>query len=147
MVTLATIDEYPDREVIIFDGQCNFCRKQVERLRWWAPNRLAYISLHDPRVAERYPDLTHDALMKEMYLIDSEGNRHGGSYAVRYLTRKSPRMWIFAPLMHLPYSMWFWCWLYALVAKYRYRIAGKSNDCDSDACEIHFHLQTMTLNF
>ena len=106
MVTLATIDEYPDREVIIFDGQCNFCRKQVERLRWWAPNRLAYISLHDPRVAERYPDLTHDALMKEMYLIDSEGNRHGGAYAVRYLTRKSPRMWIFAPLMYLLSVPW-----------------------------------------
>lgn len=135
---LASIEEFPDRDVVIFDGDCNFCRKQVRRLQRWAPKRLAFISLHDPRVKQLYPDLEHEALMKEMYLIDGEGNRYAGAAAVKYLSRNAPRLWIFAPLFHIPFSMPVWKWCYGLVAKYRYRIAGKANDCDDGACEIHY---------
>ena len=50
-------------DVVIYDGHCSFCRGQVERVnRWDTPGRLAYLSLHDPEVARRYPDLDHDAL-------------------------------------------------------------------------------------
>ena len=138
MATLANIDQHPDRDVVIFDGDCNFCRKQVRRLQGWAPGRLDFISLHDPRVATLYPDLEHDALMKEMYLIDGSGNRYAGANAVKYLSRKAPRLWIFAPLFHIPFSMPFWNWCYSLVAKYRYRIAGRSSDCEDGACKIHY---------
>ena len=134
---LATVDDFPDREVLIYDGDCNFCTKNVGRLQSWAPDRLAFISLHDPRVTEKYPDLTHDALMREMYLIDADGNRYAGAFAIRYLSRKAPRLWFLAPLLHIPFSMPLWCWLYSLVAKYRYRIAGRTETCD-DGCKVHF---------
>jgi predicted DCC family thiol-disulfide oxidoreductase YuxK len=136
-VELPSLSTRPNADVVIFDGECTFCRSQVERLaRWDRAGRLAFVSLHDPIVAERYPDLTHDQLMDQMYLIDSNGNRHGGAAAFRYLSRKMPRLWIIAPLMHVPFSLPLWQACYRQVAKRRYKIAGKST-CDSDACEVH----------
>ena len=131
-------DENPDADVVIYDGQCNFCTSQVSNLRRldWGGSRLTYLSLHDKRVAERYPDLKYDDLMKQMYVVDRDGGRHGGADAVRYLTRRLPTIWIAAPILHIPGSAGLWRWMYNQVAKRRYKIAGKS--CENDACEIHF---------
>jgi predicted DCC family thiol-disulfide oxidoreductase YuxK len=106
--------------------------------RWDRGGRLAFLSLHDPLVAERWPDLTHDMLMEQMYVVDPAGNRYGGAEAFRYLTRRLPRLWLLAPLMHLPLTMPFWHWGYKLVAKHRYKLAGKTNACDDGTCKIHF---------
>ena len=131
-------DKFPDADVVIFDGQCNFCKSQIRTLQRLncCGNRLAYISLHDPRVAQNYPDLTHEMMMEQMYLVDQAGNRHGGSEAVRYLTRRLPTLWLAAPALHLPGTARLWRWLYQQVAKRRYKLAGKS--CDGDACKVHF---------
>ena len=131
-------DKYPDGDVVIFDGQCNFCKSQIRTLQRFncCGNRLTYISLHDPRVSEKYPDLTHEMMMEQMYVVDRTGIHHGGSDAVRYLTRRLPTLWLAAPLLHLPGTARLWRWLYQQVAKRRYKLAGKS--CDDDACSVHF---------
>lgn len=131
-------DTLSDADVVIYDGQCNFCRAQVEKLRWLdcCGNRLSFLSLHDPRVAEWYPDLKHEELMEQMYVVDRRGRRHGGADAVRYLSRRLPTLWPIAPLLHLPFTAGLWRWGYRQVAKRRYQLAGKS--CEDDACRIHF---------
>lgn len=135
---LPSVDDFPNADVVIYDGECRFCTKQVRRLhRWDGHNRLAFISLHDSRVTDRYPDLSHDELMDQMYVIDRQGRRYGGATAFRYLTRRLPKLWILAPLTHLPFSLPLWRWCYRQVAKRRYKIAGKT-DCDSGTCDIHF---------
>ncbi|MBD54454.1 MAG: thiol-disulfide oxidoreductase, partial [Rhodopirellula sp.] len=97
-------NKFPDADVVIFDGQCNFCKSQIRTLQRLncCGDRLAYISLHDPRVAQNYPDLTHKMMMEQMYVVDQAGRRHGGADAVRYLTRRLPTLWLAAPLLHLP---------------------------------------------
>ncbi|HUG68708.1 MAG TPA: DUF393 domain-containing protein [Pirellulaceae bacterium] len=135
---LPGLADRPHADVVIFDGECNFCRGQVARLaRWDRAGRLAFVSLHDPIVAERYPDLTHEQMMEQMYVVDRAGNRHGGAAAFRYLSRKMPRLWLLAPLMHVPFMLPVWQWCYRQVAKRRYQLAGKQH-CDGDACEVHF---------
>ncbi|MDA1049295.1 MAG: DUF393 domain-containing protein [Planctomycetota bacterium] len=137
-IALPSLSNRPGADVVIFDGECIFCRGQVQRLaRWDRAGRLAFISLHDPVVAQRYPDLTHDQMMEQMYLIDRAGNLHCGAAAFRYLSRKMPRLWLLAPLMHIPFSLPLWQWCYRQVASRRYRIAGKQA-CDGDACDVHF---------
>jgi predicted DCC family thiol-disulfide oxidoreductase YuxK len=138
--TLATPEQRPDADVVIYDGDCRFCTGQVERLaRWDRGGRLAFISLHNPQVAERWPDLTHDMLMEQMYVVDRQGRRHGGAAAFRYLTRRLPRLWVLAPLLHLPLTLPLWQWGYRQVAKRRYKIAGKNGQhCDGDVCSVHF---------
>ena len=134
---LPSPDERPHADVVIYDGHCRICTGQIRRLAAWDwGDRLSYLSLHDPRAAERYPDLTHDALMKEMYIVDRAGRRHPGASAIRYLSRRLPTLWWLAPVLHLPGTLPLWQWLYQQIAKRRYRF-GKLADCDGGTCHLH----------
>ena len=130
--------ENPSSEIVIYDGHCRFCTAQVRRLaRWDKRHRLSFLSLHDAEVLQRWPELSHDQLMAEMYLITPTGQTHSGASAIKYLSTKLARLWPLAPLLHIPYSLPIWRSLYKIVAKYRYRLAG-SSACDGDTCQIHF---------
>ena len=130
--------ERPGADVLIYDGHCRICTAQVRTIeRWFAGGRLSYISLHDPLVAEHYPDLSIDDMMRQMYVVDRAGVRHGGAAAVRYLSRRLPKLWWLAPLMHIPGSMPLWRALYRFVARNRYRF-GKLDACDNGSCSVHF---------
>lgn len=138
--------DFPSADVLIYDGKCNFCLSQVRKVRWLdGKNRIAYVSLHDDWVAEQFPDLTHDEMMDQMYLVPASEHgyaqtRHGGAAAVRYLTRRLPLLWILAPVLHIPFSLPLWQWGYGIVARYRYKIDGKAGvQCDDDGtCDLHF---------
>ena len=138
---LASTDDRPTADVVIFDGKCVFCRKSVKWLDAFVDeDQLAYLSLHDPYVEELCPQLTHEQMMKQIYLISrDDGSAHGGAEAIRYLSTRSWKLWITAPFLHIPGSMPLWQWMYQQVAKRRYSIAGKNDDaCDEDGtCEIH----------
>ena len=122
--------------MIIWDGECNFCRQQVLRLRKldWS-DRLTFLSLHDPRVAQRYPQLTHEQLMAEMWVVTPDGQKFGGADALRQLSRTLPALWPIAPLLHIPLTMPVWRALYRWIARNRYRLAGKN--CNSGTCDLH----------
>lgn len=126
----------PDQDVVLYDGQCNFCTSQINNLRRFdGKDRLAFVSLHHPDVAINYPDLSFEQLMEQMWVISPAGNRYGGADAVRYLTRRLPILWLLAPVMHIPGSMPLWRFAYRQVAKRRYKIAGRN--CDGGTCSLH----------
>jgi predicted DCC family thiol-disulfide oxidoreductase YuxK len=126
----------PDADVVIYDGECGICSGQINKLSHWdGGKRLSYLSLHDPEVARRWPDMSHDRLMQEMAVVDRRGCRHWGPEAIRYLTRRLPRLWWAAPFTHFPGSMLLWRPLYRWVARNRYRFSGHS--CESGSCSLH----------
>lgn len=134
MATVVTANR-PDHDTVLFDGQCRFCRGQVALLRRCDPTgRLRFVSLHDPTVAREFPELERDALLREMYVIDTAGRTRAGAEAVRYLSRRLPLLWPLAVPLHVPGSLPVWRWLYGLVARNRYRLAGR---CDEGTCHIH----------
>ena len=136
MSDLPTPDDRPGTDVVVYDGNCRICSAQVCKLPWWdCQKKLSYLSLHDPQVAERWPDLTKERLMLEMCIVDTNGNRHWGAGAVRYLTRRLRRLWWAMPLTYFPGSMILWRPAYRWVARNRYRLSGDS--CDNDACQLH----------
>ena len=137
VATLPSSADRPDADVVIYDGHCKICTAQIKKLTWWdCQGKLAYLSLHDPEVARRYPDLTHEQLMRDMYLVDRAGNRYRGAAAIRYMTLRLRRLWWLAPLLHIPFSLPFWQWLYRQIADRRYRF-GTVEDCTDDACALH----------
>ena len=97
--------------------------------------RLAYISLHDPRVTERYPELSYEQLMAQIWVITPDHQSFGGADAIRFLSRYLPRLWWIAPVMHMPFAMPLWRYLYRVIANQRYRLAGES--CESGTCSLH----------
>ena len=124
----------PDRDTVIYDGRCRFCRSQVALLRRLSLGREPeFLSLHDPLVADRFPELSADDLLSQMYVIDPQGVARGGAEAVRYLSRRLPMLWPLAVLLHVPGSLPLWKRLYAFVARHRLWIAGS---CDDGACRI-----------
>lgn len=124
------------REVLIFDGQCNFCRGSVRTLRMldWI-GRLSFISLHDERVGQRWPQLSSEQLMDQIWLVTKSGQTFGGADAMRYLSSRMPALWPLAPLLNLPFTMPIWRSIYRWIAKNRYRIAGRK--CDNGTCSLH----------
>lgn len=137
---LPTPADLPNATVVIYDGKCRFCTRQVERLhRWDGKGRLAFISLHDPQVAVQYPELSYDQLIEQMYVVRPDGSSFGGAAAFRVITRILPRFWVLVPLLHIPFSLPLWQWMYLQVARRRYEISKKQGDvCDGDTCDIHF---------
>ena len=137
-LALPTIDERPQAAVVIYDGNCVFCQFQVARLaRWDRFGKLAFLSAHDAETSRRYPELTHDALMEQMYVVDRYGKAHAGAAALRYLSFRLPRLWALIPWLHIPGSLPIWQWLYRQVAKRRYRWGKTKDACQGDACSVH----------
>ncbi len=131
------MNEQIQKDVVLYDGQCNFCRSQINILRRLdGRNRLEFVSLHDPDVATSYPNLTYEQLMEQIWIVTPAGAQYGGAYAVKYLSVRLPILWPMAPLMHIPLSMPLWSFLYRQVAKNRYKIAGRDCD-DGGTCSMH----------
>lgn len=133
---LADPQERPNADVVIWDGKCNFCRQQVERLnRFDFAGRLAYLSLHDPRVRQQWPEFTKAQLMKQMWVMTPRDEQFGGADAIRYLSRKVIGLWWLMPLLYIPFTMPIWRWMYSKVADRRYIISGEA--CDDGTCKLH----------
>ena len=97
---LPTPEQAPEADVVIYDGKCVFCLGQVRNLKKYdGEGRLAFMSLHDPAVADRYPDLTYDQMMEQMYVVSQSGEKYGGALAIRYLSRQLPKLWWAKPCL------------------------------------------------
>lgn len=124
----------PDCDTVLYDGACRFCRGQIAFLRRLdLAGALEFTSLHDPHVAERFPELSRDDLLAQMYVIDRQGRARGGAEAVQYLTRRLPLLWPLALPLHIPGALPLWQKLYGIVARNRFRIAGS---CHDGSCEL-----------
>jgi len=134
---LPSLADRPGADVVIYDGHCRICTGQIARLaRWDTRGRLAFVSLHDPLVAARWPELSREQLMRAMVVVDRRGGKHAGAAAFRYLSRKIPRLWLLAPLLHIPFTMPLAQFFYRLIANRRYALGGK-HECDDDSCAVH----------
>ncbi|MEM8866082.1 MAG: DUF393 domain-containing protein [Planctomycetota bacterium] len=134
--------ERPEADIVLYDGQCNFCRASVTKLVWWdCQDKLAYLSLHEPEVAERWPDVSLDRLHEEMCIVERPasphpGRQHWGAEAIRYLSLRLRRLWWLAPVMYFPGIMLLAKPAYRFIARNRYLIAGKAEECESGTCSI-----------
>lgn len=125
---------HPDRDTVLYDGQCAFCRGQVGWLRRFdLLGSLRFTSLHDASVQHDYPELSHEQLLEQMFVVDRQGRARGGADAVRYLSRRLPALWPLAVVLHVPGSMPLWRGLYRFIARNRYRLAGR---CDEGTCRL-----------
>jgi len=88
------------RHTLIFDGACPMCVRWMGRVRNWDTNgAFEYVPLQDPSVPDRFPDLSRDALAREMHLIGPDGTIRTGAGAVERILELLPRgrwvRWLF----------------------------------------------------
>jgi predicted DCC family thiol-disulfide oxidoreductase YuxK len=70
------------KPVLIYDGDCGFCRYWIARWRRRIGERIEYVPLQDPSVAERFPTLPSRDLKEAVHLILPDGSVRSGAAAV-----------------------------------------------------------------
>ena len=113
-----TVAHRPPRPLIVFDGQCGFCRQWVDRWRGMGGDRVDYRPFQE--AAADYPEIGVDGFKARVWLIEPDGTARGGAGAVFRLDevlglRTWPR-WLHA---HVPGVAWSCEAGYNLVAKHR----------------------------
>ncbi len=135
---LPTPNDLPEADVVIFDGACSFCQKNVRRLHAWdGADRIAFLAIDDADVGRRWPEFSRVELMEHMHVIDRFGGVHVGAGAFRYLSRRLPRLWPLAFAMHIPFTGPLWRAGYRWFARRRYKLS-QANACTDGSCDVHF---------
>lgn len=71
----------PAKPLLIFDGDCNFCRVWVHRWRHRTDNRVEYVPFQDPRVATVFPELPSQDFKTAVHLVETNGSVYSGAEA------------------------------------------------------------------
>ena len=121
-------------ETIVYDGECAFCRKQVERIRGWdRAERFAYLPRQSPDLETRFPQLAQADLASGMRLVEPDGTVLVGADAVHGIARRLPGWRYLAWLYRVPGLRWLARRAYGWIAANRYKLAGS---CDDGACDL-----------
>ncbi len=86
-----------EKPLVIFDGDCGFCRRSVEGWRASTGERVEYASFQE--VADQFPEIPRAEFEGAVQLLDVDGQRYGGAEAV------------FRVMAHVPGKGW-WLTLY-----------------------------------
>lgn len=124
---------------LLFDGNCRFCTRSAKRLeRQFGKERLRLENFQEDGVLARHPDLTYDACMKKMHVVDPEGRVYRGAGAVARIYRMTRGIGWVTFLYYVPVLRQLADLGYALIAKYRYKLFGKTQPCDpGGTCHLH----------
>jgi predicted DCC family thiol-disulfide oxidoreductase YuxK len=102
------------------------------------PGAVEAVNFQEPAVLDRFPGLTHDICMEAMQLITPDGRVYSGFEAIVRALSTRPVWRIFVYLYYVPLVRQACNALYRFLAARRYRIMGKSAECETGACSIHF---------
>ncbi|MDQ8204006.1 DCC1-like thiol-disulfide oxidoreductase family protein [Pelagicoccus sp. SDUM812003] len=117
MISAAKTDKPPPRPLLVWDGDCSFCKRCVQKWRGWGRPRVddcPYQSGHLPP-----SPLSEKEFSQRIYLFDTEGEIHSGAAAafrslshtrIGFLDRWYRRFAWFATISE---------WCYAFVARHR----------------------------
>src|ERR1035437_6669267 len=82
MSEVACVATAPVKPVMIFDGDCNFCRRWISRWQQSTGDRVEYVPFQDPTVAVRFPELTREQCEQAVQFIDTDGHIYSAAEAV-----------------------------------------------------------------
>lgn len=129
------VDPAPGKAVVLFDGDCPFCRKSVallKRLDWFGR-----LHAQNARDTDRLPPcaepLVLDRMLDEMHVVPPDRTRAlAGFRAFRWMAWRLPPTLPVAPFLYLPGVLWAGNRVYRWVAKNRYNLVP----CPADGCPV-----------
>jgi len=123
-----------EKSVVVYDGECAFCRGQIARIRRW--DRLGlfeYLPRQTPGITDRFPALAHQDFNTGMRLILPDQTIRVGADAVHEIARRLPRWRWLAWLYRIPGLHALARAAYAWVAAHRQSLGPR---CDSEGCGV-----------
>lgn len=126
----------PARPIVVYDGDCPFCRRQIDRFRRLdRAQSLDFTPKQTDGLFDRFPKLGEGDFNTGMRFIEVGGNIQVGADAVYQIFRRLPRYRTIAWLYRVPLLHTLCKWGYAWIARNRYRLAG-GKACTDETCEI-----------
>jgi predicted DCC family thiol-disulfide oxidoreductase YuxK len=100
----------PEKPLLIFDGDCHFCRRWIERWRELTRGAVEYAPFQE--VAERFPEIPRENFEQAIHFIDADGSIYRGAEAVFRSLGSRARVWSwcyehvpgFAPITETAYG-------------------------------------------
>ena len=122
------------RPVVIYDGECVFCRRQVERMkRRDADDAFEYVPRQAEGIERRFPKLTEGDFSTGMRLAYPDGTVSVGADAIYAIARRLRGWRNFAWLYRVPLLHGFFRGAYGWIARNRSRLSKRN--CEDGACE------------
>src|SRR5262249_30207091 len=118
MRSLIRVSAAPLRPLLVFDGDCNFCKRSVERLRQVTGERIDYLPFQDPEITRRFPEIPREVFEKSVQLIEPDGTTYNGAEAIfRAVATEKP--WLLFLYGKLPFFAPVSEGVYQFVAEHR----------------------------
>lgn len=93
----------PSGPVVVYDGDCAFCRAQIARIRRRDRSvQFEYVARQTPGLEQRFCRLAEGDFNSGMRLVDPQGRIHVGADAVYEIARRLPVWRRLAWLYRLP---------------------------------------------
>src|SRR2546425_12371432 len=91
----------PFKPLLIWDGECDFCRLWIERWRFITAEEVDYATYHE--VADRFPEIPRDEFKHSMVFIEPDGTAFFAAEAVyRSLAYRPSKRWLAWSYDHVP---------------------------------------------
>jgi predicted DCC family thiol-disulfide oxidoreductase YuxK len=78
----------PERPVVVFDGDCDFCRQWIDRWRQTLGDRAEFVPYQE--AASRFPEIPEQAFRNSVHLIEPDGRVSRGAEAVFRMLSHAP---------------------------------------------------------
>jgi predicted DCC family thiol-disulfide oxidoreductase YuxK len=123
-----------NRPVVVYDGECPFCLKHVDRMqRCDRGKTFEYQPRQASGLEDRFPRLAEGDFNSGMRLIDPDGSISVGADAIYNIARQLDGWKYLAWLYRVPGFNAVCRACYAWIARNRYRLAEK---CEDGVCEM-----------
>ncbi len=108
----------PPKPLMIWDGECHFCRRWIERWREITANEVDYVTYQE--AAERFPEIPLEQFQRAVAFIEPDGKTFFAAKAVyRSLACRSSRKWLVWSYDHVPGFAAISEIAYGLIARHR----------------------------
>src|SRR5579859_2125467 len=110
----------PPKPVLIFDGDCNFCRRWISRWQQATGDLVEYVPFQDPSIALRFPEIPHERCEQAVQFVDADGAVYSAAEAVFRVLAVSPcKRWPLGLYRSVPAVSSVTEWFYRFVAEHR----------------------------
>ena len=130
-----------NRPVVVYDGECRFCRWSVARIqRLDRAGQFEYLPRQAPGAEDRFPVLTQSDFDTGLRLLQHDPEIvHVGADGVYQIYRRLPPLHRVAWLYRVPVLTWLFRLGYAVIARNRHRFGRVPPEmaCD-DLCDLSY---------
>ena len=117
------------RPVVIYDGNCSFCQRQVGRMRRHdTKNVFEYLPRQTEGLEQRFAGLADADFNTGLRLVHPDASISVGADAIYHIARQLGRWRHLAWLYRVPGLNWAFRTAYGWIAKHRFKLSKRCGD-------------------